>query len=284
MKNIIYKLGLVCFLATAIVSCDEDKVVLNPDNGSNLFSFNQSASNLAVNNEVQTDTIEVGVTSRSNVDRVIPINVDPASSATADLYTIEQTSLVIPAGEFVGKVVIRGNFDNLPDGQEFQLVLTLDDSVQILDDKNFHIVTIFKSCVTESLAGTHTYSQYNIVTGDGSGNGTPTDITTTGTVKWTNASTAGNYRTTDSSFGMYTAAYGDPAGQNPTNPLIINWSCSGISTNVGVDVYGDPVVYTVTSVNGPVLTLNWSSAYGDGGTVELTREDNEDWPDGLVTQ
>ena len=284
MKNIFYKLGLVCLFAAGLTSCDEDRVTLNPDNGTNLWSFNESSSDLAINNNVQTDTIEVGVTSSSNVDRVIPVNVDPTSTATSNLYTIEPTSLVIPAGEFIGKIVVKGNFENVPDGQTFQLILTLDESqVQILDEKSFHIITIFKSCITESLAGTHSYSQYNIVTGDGAGNSTPVDLTTSGTVQWISTSVAGRYRTSDSSFGMYTAAYGDPAGQNATNPVSINWTCSGISTT-GVDIYGDAVVYTVTSVNGPVLTLTWSSAYGDGGTVELTRAGGADWPDGLVTQ
>lgn len=285
MKNIFYKIGVVCFMAIGLVSCeDENSAVLNPDNTQNLWSFNQTATEFAVNNEVFVDTIEVGVTSRADVDRIIPVIIDAASStATNAQYSIDASSLVIPAGEFIGRIIITANADNLPDGETFIINMMLDDSqVEILDEKMFHTVNLFKSCATEDLSGDHTYEQYNILAGDGAGNGSPVPNTTSGTVTW-NAAGNGVYRTSDSSFGMYTEVYGDPAGENATNPVNIRWTCQGIVTT-GVDVYGDAVVYTVTQVNGPVLTLTWSSAYGDGGTVELTREGGEDWPDGLVTQ
>jgi len=160
MKNILYKLSLVCFLGVALVSCDEDRVVLDPDNGSNLFLFNEKRSNLALSEDgttFVTDTVLVGVTSISNVDRVIPIHIDPASTATANQYEIQASSLVIPAGKFVGKVVLTGNFEELPELVKLQIALVFDDGVPVLDDKNSHVVDIFRVCPYEiaDFAGTY---------------------------------------------------------------------------------------------------------------------------------
>jgi hypothetical protein len=281
MKNIFLKLSLVGLFAIGLTSCEEESgAVLNPDNGTNLYSFNLSNSDLAVNNTTFTDTIVIGVTSRSNVDRTINVNIDPSSDADPSYYSVP-SSVVIPAGKFVGKLVVTGNADIIPeDGSESSLVFTLDDNLSFLDGKNFHVVSIYKSCAIESLAGTHRYVTTDIVSGDGSA---IPQATLTGNVIFTATSNLINYTISDPSFGMYRSVYGDAPAVNPTSPAGLAWTCTGINA-FGLDQYNDTLTYEVTQVNGPVLTLVWTNTYGDGATVQLTRRNGADWPAGLVTQ
>lgn len=284
MKNIFYKLSLFCFIAVGLTSCDEDRTVLNPNNGTNLFSFNKSNSNLAVTPEVTTDTIEIGVTSISNVDRTIAINIDPSSDATPDQYSVP-TSVVIPAGKFLAKIVVTGHPEAIPEGEiKSTLVFTLDSTLSILDDKNFHVVSIYRPCAYESLAGTHSYVQHDLLAGnDAPDSGSPVDGETTGTVKFTESGTPGEYFVSDSSFGMFLAVYGDPIVPYAADPAGFAWRCTG-GESFGKTQYNEAFTYQVLSVDGPVMTIKWDSSYGDGGTAELTREGGADWPAELVTQ
>ncbi|KGO94352.1 hypothetical protein [Flavobacterium subsaxonicum] len=282
MKNIFYKLSLACLFAAALTSCsDDDRVVLNPNNTQNLFSFNESSSTLTVTNEVRTDTIEVGVTSLSNVDREIPINIDATSTATPDLYSFKAGTLVIPAGKFIGYVILEGNFANLPDGATYTLVITLDESqVGVLDERNFHVVTITKNCVSESLGGTHSYKQYNMVGGTEG----PVATEKTGTMVWSQtAAGTGIFKIADLSWGLFTTVRGINAATVAGGNNFIQWTCTGLRANTQ-DQFGDSYTYDVVSVNGPVFTFNWTNTHGDSGTVEVTRNNGKDWPTSLLTQ
>ncbi|TRW25121.1 hypothetical protein FMM05_07365 [Flavobacterium zepuense] len=275
MKNIFYKLGLVCVFAAALTSCDEDRVSLNPDNGTNLWSFNEAASDLAVGTETFTDTIEVGVTSRADVDRTIPINIDATSTATTAQYTIEPATLVIPAGEFIGKIVLQGNLANIPDGETLQLILTLDQSqVQILDEKSFHIVSIFRSCPTD-LAGT-----YSVTTVYGFHDFLAEYPQNTMTVEVTDASGDNNYKVLDFTGGLYSTGpyatnYGTNTAPAAQRDLTFNVSCGSISWSGEVDPWGD-VVPTAGAVNSyneqtGVITISWTAVgYGENGVSVYT--------------
>lgn len=120
------------------------------------------------------------------------------------------------------------------------------------------------------LAGTFDFVHTNQVTGPGGGPCAQEPLT--GTVTWTETG-PGQYSTTDASFGLFPNCWADV----PVTSVTINDSCDLLSTS-GVDQYGDSYTYTVMSVNGPKLTLSWVNTYGDGGTVELTRQDGKDWP------
>lgn len=118
------------------------------------------------------------------------------------------------------------------------------------------------------LAGTFDYVSTNMVA-----NGTPCGSSSlTGTVTWTESG-AGVYTTTDASFGQFADCYGD----DPATGLSINDSCDLISV-AGSDQYGDSYTYTVISIDGPSMTLQWANTFKDGGTVVLTRQDGKDWP------
>lgn len=279
MKNIFYKLSFICLLTAAFTSCEEDRIIYNGAAEDGRWLFQDNASDIVGTDEstIVTDTIYVGVTSASDVDRIIPLNVDPVSTADTDLYSIVESSLFVPAGEFVGEVVVSINFDNLAEGANETLVLTLDEEqVPVLDiTQNFMVINIYVSCATESLAGAHSYTTYNLVQGDGSGGGAPVAGTAEGTVSWTSTGTPGIYGTSDLSFGHFATVWNDSPATSATARAV--WSCDGLTTS-GVDQYGDTFTYDVVSIEGPVMTINFSNTYGDAGTTELTRSGGADWP------
>ncbi|RZJ76345.1 MAG: hypothetical protein EOO45_02570 [Flavobacterium sp.] len=272
MKNIFYKLGVAVLFVTTLVSCDEDRVVLNTDK--ELYQFASRTSDLPISEVSNSGIVQLGATNRSNVDRTIPITVDATSTATGAQYTIP-TSVTIPAGEFVGDIEITGNFDELPEGEDYTIVITIDDTAYpVIDGKNFHVVTLFKYCGTESLAGLHSYVSTDFIKG-GTG---PVPGTASGTMAWTEPST-GMFTFPDLSYGHYGVVWNDSAAANGT--VGVQWTCNGLRA-FGTDQYNDPFTYNIISVEGPVMVFTWSNTYGDGGTVTLTRAGGEDWPDGLL--
>lgn len=120
------------------------------------------------------------------------------------------------------------------------------------------------------LAGTFDFVHTNQVTGPGGGPCAETPLT--GTVTWTEIG-AGQYSTSDGSFGLFPNCWAD----TPVTGVTINDSCDLLSVS-GVDQYGDSYSYEIVSIDGPTMTINWVNTYGDGGTVELTRQDGKNWP------
>ena len=70
-------------------------------------------------------TVDVFVTTKTDSERTISVEVDPSSTATADQYSI--SGLTIPAGAFGSTLTITSNFDALPEVGRANLVLNLVD-------------------------------------------------------------------------------------------------------------------------------------------------------------
>lgn len=135
------------------VSCDRNTgAIYDVENGVALAAFNRTVQTFPVDDSGNSVTeIIVGVTTASDTDRSISVSVDPSSTAAPGEYTIDPASLVIPAGEFVARVRLQGNFENIPETGQTQVVLNLD-SVDgaILDDpvtgRLTHRVNLFRFC------------------------------------------------------------------------------------------------------------------------------------------
>lgn len=121
-----------------------------------------------------------------------------------------------------------------------------------------------------NLAGTFDVVHTNQVTGPGGGPCTETPLNTT--VTWEETS-EGQYSTTDGSFGLFPNCWAD----TPVTGITISDACNIISVS-GEDQYGDSYTYDIISVEGATMTIEWENTYGDGGTVQLTRQDGNDWP------
>lgn len=100
----------------------------------------------------------------------------------------------------------------------------------------------------------------------------------TGTVTWTDNG-GGNYTSSDLGFGQYESTCWNDGPATSAGAVVID-VCNEINPGGigGLDQYGLTYIYTITSVDGPVLKLSWANDYADSGDVVLTRQDGRDWP------
>lgn len=251
-------------LSLSLVSCD----AYDDDNqkaaGSEAFLFLTTASNLpASNTEVSYVDVEVGVTSKSSVDRFFTVSVDPSSTADASEYSIDQSTLFIPADSYTGSFRITANFDNIPDGVINTIVLNLSGDNLVVSNSQ-HVVSIYRVCES-NLAGTYNTLASGF-TGNGSGGTNQAYNNLPYTVTLTATAVPGVYMISDMSFGLYPLGYGDTAPQGRIEDL-----CNNLSDLGDVDQYDDPFTMsgTVDTTTG-VITLSWSNTWGDRGNVVLT--------------
>jgi hypothetical protein len=271
MKKYLLKLTAVVVFFGLLSSCEEDKVVYDGD--LSLAAFSRASANLPVFEDApSTYLIKVDVSSKSSAARTIGVSVDAKSTAVANQYQIETSSLVIPADSYNGEVAVTGNFANLTIGQIVSLVLKLDavGDATIEPTKSTFALSIFKSCPS-NLAGVYAYSTTNMSTPDGGGNSVAGPVT--GNVTFTAAATAGVYTISDSSFGAFRALYGLPAA---TGVRLVD-ICNQISFS-GVDQYGETYTFSNLVVAGNKITFNWSNTFGERGLTTLTRSGSTNWP------
>lgn len=177
MKNNITRKIAILFASVALVfsSCEEENVVYDPVSGQTLASFNTSSVNLGVPVDGASAEVIVTASTESGVERTISVEVDPASTATPDQYTIINSS--IPAGEFAGMITVQGNFDALPEEGTTRLILNLTD-VSNSNDLTFGnktlAVTLFRQCDSAPTPGVWTINMedsygdgWQTTTGDG---------------------------------------------------------------------------------------------------------------------
>ncbi len=154
MKKHIAKIAAVVFFTGLMVSCGEqDNVQLDADNNNPLVGFvNLDSALPAWDPSLPQATAEVivGVTNRVNYDRAITIDINEArTTALPAEYNIDPTSLVIPAGETVGKIRVTANFNQVMPLVKHFLVLDLigvEDTDNINIAARRHSVMIFQAC------------------------------------------------------------------------------------------------------------------------------------------
>jgi len=150
MKNFLLKFSLMLLLVTTLSSCDEDVVIWDNVNGASITSLRTGILELPVYEEGESfvDVI-VDVTTVSDVDRAITINVEANTTATSAMYTIDQTTLVIPAGSYNGVIRVNaGAFTDIPFGQTLKLFLSLTSvsDAELVVAKSKVTVNIYRFC------------------------------------------------------------------------------------------------------------------------------------------
>ena len=130
------------------------------------------------------------------------------------------------------------------------------------------------ACASD-IGGTFDFVSTNLQAGYGGP--CPTDPVT-GTVTWTDQG-GGNYLSSDLGFGQYESSCWNDGPATSAGAIIID-VCNEINPGGvgGLDQYGLTYIYTITSVNGPEMTISWENDYADSGDVVLTRQDGRDWP------
>jgi hypothetical protein len=271
MKKYLLKLTAVVVFLGLLSSCEEDKVIY--DGNLSLAAFSESSAGLPVFEDgVSTYMIKVDVSSKSSSARTIGVSVDATSTAVANQYQIETSSLVIPADSYNGEVAVTGNFANLTIGQIVRLVLKLDvvGDATIEPSKNTFTLSIYKSCPS-NLAGVYAYSTTNMSTPDSGGSSVAGPVT--GNVTFTATAAAGVYTISDASFGGFTALYGISAA---TGISLVD-VCNQIRFS-GRDQYGETYTFSNLVVSGNRITFNWSNTFGERGLTTLTRSGSTNWP------
>jgi hypothetical protein len=151
-------ISLIVLILIGVTSCEEDLVVFDVENGQTLAQFSQASAVVPTPAEGASVSVDVTVTTKSDSDRTISVAVDPSSTATSDQYAISG-GLTIPAGTFVGTLLITSNFEALPDEGSVNLVLNLTDVSGSNDIKLANStlnVELFRECPSAPTAGVWT--------------------------------------------------------------------------------------------------------------------------------
>ena len=97
---------LACMLFVAIAMSCED---LEPEtyNGTPFVSFNEQAASISVSENEASRTVELGITLAYSSDVTIDLTVVDDTATQGVDYTLSSSSVVIPAGEYVGSFTIN---------------------------------------------------------------------------------------------------------------------------------------------------------------------------------
>lgn len=264
MKNVINKVLFFILAAVLFASCDKNDIVTYDGPAIASFTGGKSVNAFVKDGEDGSFQIEVGVTSVSNVDRTYNVVVDPSSTATPDQYTIEST-VVIPANEYLGYVTVTPNFENASTtGSTLVLNLQSDGSGEVGFQDTF-TANIFKQCDSD-LAGT-----YSVLTSgqstDGAAAAPVVDLAYTVTLTKTGEIT---YSVSDIFAGIYIDWYCAPYGYCVETKQTITDVCGKISGTF-TEPYGTTAVVTGTDNGDGTLTISFSNGYGDTATSVYTK-------------
>lgn len=249
MKKYILLLVLGLIFTT---SCEEDVVIFDVDNGQTIGTItNGSEQTLPVPDTGDTAIIEVGVTTVSDVDRAITISVDQAqTTAQPEEYTINQGTLVIPAGSFVGQIEIDANFNAIPETGLTSLVINVDgvQGADNLEGTLSHRINFFRFCPFEG--GANFLGDYQLETTVVGIFGTPT--LTDGTVTISQGATVADRRFSVAAYPAFGAF----------TPFEFSFSL----------ICGEIVVSAVDNVN---VGCGGGNAIGPSGTISTYASDDD---------
>lgn len=125
MKKINIFLSLI-LLVVVLVSCGEETENFDNVGGVSMTAFNKAGSKIVVSpnpDVIVVDSVQVDVTTVSNVDRVMTVTIDPSSTVLPAMYDMVVTP--IKAGAYNGYVVLKGNYAAFPNTQKYRLQLNL---------------------------------------------------------------------------------------------------------------------------------------------------------------
>jgi hypothetical protein len=149
MKNIKFSLFYGLFFSLFLLSCSSEDENYKSYNGSqSLLFYNQSSTDFEYKAISPSATfIEVSSTTVSDVDRVVPFQVNPLlSTALPSTYSIDMSTAVIKAGSYTAKIKINsGNFNDLPVSGAAKLTLVFQPGFEVLPNRLGHVVNISRN-------------------------------------------------------------------------------------------------------------------------------------------
>lgn len=250
------------------MGCDPESEVFDAQNGQTLTTFSQSNATLPVPEDGASFELTVESSTRSNVDRTISVNVDESSTADPSEYNIENESLVIPAGEYIGTIVINGNFDAIPDLTTTSLIINLDSvegSNLVGEYRSTFTLNMFKQCPSE-LQGTYIASSTGSSTDGGTGEPTVTNFMYEVTIEKTGDL---DYNISDGFAGVYIEWYGAAYGYTFETEGNFQDVCGSLSGS-WTDGFQSEVTLEGTVNDDGTLTITWVNGFGDTATAIYT--------------
>lgn len=171
MKKINYIFCAIAICFTFLTSCEKDRSedFFDVNGGQTIGAFNNAAnSELLVSPTDDFDNVvTVGVSTVSGADRTATVSIDPSSTLDPAIYTLESTTVTIPAGSFIGTVnitTVAGSAFNPSD----VLIINLD-SVEngvVLDNANTVKTITFSPTVGCNFIVDQTVGTWTIVQDD----------------------------------------------------------------------------------------------------------------------
>lgn len=140
--------ALVALLMCVTIGCNKERTLYT---GPDYIMFPDTLTVLGVQNNEEVFDIPVAATQTCDHDRTVAVEIlDQKSNAIEGRhYTIESYSVTIKAGERVGNVRIRGNYDAIESTDSLGLTLRLltnDADRWELYDKNYESKVILQKC------------------------------------------------------------------------------------------------------------------------------------------
>lgn len=155
---------LIIAVLFAFVSCEEENIVFDNENGQTGVSFAETEFNVSVPTEGLDIEVPVNVTTVADADRTFDVSVNEESVGGSSNYALG--SVTIPAGEYSGVLNVSLNFDPLVDGEVYTLIVNLtapaggvafDDTLEIEYFKEIVCNDILVTVVTDTYGGETTW-------------------------------------------------------------------------------------------------------------------------------
>lgn len=131
----------IALSALLLTGCENDPITYS---GPDFVSFSEATISKAVRaGEDGIVTVGIGCANKSSEARTFTVSVDAANTTAVEGTDFEfvSKSVTIPAGEYVGKIQIKGNYDNLtPEG--VVLTLKLDADASMIQEGTTHSIKI----------------------------------------------------------------------------------------------------------------------------------------------
>jgi hypothetical protein len=273
MKKIIFNLFIASLTLMFFQSCEEETTTYDVVGGDTVYFFSSNAINFPVSPDDSMLSVDVGVTTRSSIERAFEVTVNEVSTAAATAYNLDLSTLVIPANAFNASFSISADINQIPDEGVVTVVLDLTPTNgYAMPDKKQLTLSLFRSCPT-SLGG-----QYSVTTDYGFHDFLPDFSSHTMNVTVFPSTVSNFYYVSDFSGGLYSVGPYCPAYNTctaPQNRLDFEVNCGAIQWSGQTEPFGaldmlDGGVNTYDSSSG-ILTISWfCPAYGEFGTSVYT--------------
>lgn len=122
--NYIYKVAAVAALVLSALSCEQNYITYHD---AEYVMFADTAKTYVVREDMLTFDVPIVSTVSCDHDRTFAVEIlDPSSSAVEGRdFQLVSNNFTIPAGELVGNVSVKGNFENLESENDLSFTLKL---------------------------------------------------------------------------------------------------------------------------------------------------------------